>query len=189
MPLAIIGFGVILFALSWAANANAGGAGSSTSPASPASSTGTSGSTGPLPNPSTSQGSVIQQTAAVFMAAGLNKTAAAGIIGNAYQESSWNPASVGDGGGGLWGFTADPQSLADLQAYAQTRHVTWTNPTVQAEFLLKNLPAGDIATLNQQGSPAAAAAWFMNNWEHPLASSENLARRQQGAQLAYNQIN
>jgi hypothetical protein len=141
-----------------------------------------------LPNPSGSQGSVISQTAAVFQAAGLNRTAAAGIIGNAYQESSWNPASVGSGGGGLWGFTAGSESLQALQAYAATKGVSWTNPTLQAEFLLKNLPAGDIASLNSQSSPEAAAEWFMTNWERPKVATENLARRQQGAREAYGQI-
>jgi hypothetical protein len=110
------------------------------------------------------------------------------VLGNAYQESSWNPASVGDGGGGLWGFTAGAISLDSLQSYAASKGVQWTNPTLQAEFLVKNLSQSDIAGLNAQTTPAAAASWFMNNWEHPLAATENEARRQLGAEIAFKEI-
>jgi Phage tail lysozyme len=157
--------------------AAAAGAGAAAAPA-----------TGKLPNPSAATGSVVKQAGAVLIAAGLTPTAAAGVIGNAYQESSWDTASVGDGGGGLWGFSSGAISLASLQAYAASKGVAWTNPTLQAEFLVKNLSASDISALNAQGSPAAAASWFMDNWEHPAVATENEARRIQGAEIAFKEL-
>lgn len=126
-----------------------------------------------------------QTIGGVLEGAGLNKIGASGVIGNALQESALSPSAIGDGGGGLWGFTAPPKSLADLQAYARSRHQSWTNVKLQTDFLLQNLSKSDIAALNSQSSPQAAALWFMNNWERPLVSSENAARRVQGAEAAY----
>lgn len=153
-------------------------------------SSGSSGSSTPASSTKVAEGSgpVINQVGKVLRAGGLNRTAAAGILGNAVQESSDNPAAVGDGGGGLWGFTSSPQSLADLQAFASQHGVSWTNPAVQAEFLLSKLSPAQISALNSQGSPAAAAVWFQNNWEHPLVATENEARRIAGAISAYAQL-
>lgn len=131
----------------------------------------------------------IQQTLAkTFMAGGLTAKGAAGIIGNAYQESGLNPASVGDGGGGLWGFTAGAISLGSLQGFAAAHGAQWTDPTIQAKFLLAHLSASDIHALNSQPTARGAAAWFMNNWERPAAATENAGRRMDGAQETYKMI-
>lgn len=131
------------------------------------------------------QATVILAAARILMAAGYSAKAAAGVIGNAKQESTWNPASIGSGGGGLWGFTAAPKSLADLQAYASQQGVPWTNVALQTRFLLKNSSASDRRAMNAQPTPEDAASWWMTNWERPLASSENEPNRRQGAALAY----
>lgn len=130
-------------------------------------------------------GTVVAQIGRVLMAHGLNRIGASGPIGNALQESGWNPGAVGDGGGGLWGFTASPQSLADLQSFAASEHRPWTDVGVQTQFLLDHVSAGDITALNRASSPAAAARWFMENWERPLVATENAPRREQGAIQAY----
>lgn len=132
-------------------------------------------------------GAVVAQMGRVLMANGLNKIGAAGVIGNAYQESGWNPSAMEPGthNGGLWGFTASPVSLSDMQAYATQHHKPWTDPKIQTAFLLEHITGGQKQGLNTSGSPAAAADYFMNNWEHPLVSSENAARREAGAQTAF----
>lgn len=130
----------------------------------------------------------IKEIASVLVSRGFTPVAAAGIIGNAYQESGWNPASVGDGGGGLWGFTSGDISLGALQSYAQAHGASWTNAKVQANFLADHVDTQTRQTLNSIKSPTAAASYFMNNWERPYVPTENEARRQQGAEIAYKQI-
>lgn len=149
---------------------------------------GSSSSSGTSVPVAAGSGPVVTQVGQVLRSGGLSRIAAAGILGNAVQESSDNPAVVSGGNGGLWGFTAPPKSLSDLQAFASEHGADWTNPAVQAEFLLTQLSSSDISTLNSQSSPQAAAVWFMNNWEHPAQATENAARRIAGATAAYAQL-
>lgn len=130
----------------------------------------------------------IKEIASVLIQRGFTPVAAAGIIGNAKQESGWNPASVGDGGGGLWGFTSGAISLGSLQSYAHAHGADWTNAKVQANFLADHVDGHTKMVLNSVKSPAAAAQYFMENWERPYVPTENLARRQDGAVEAYHQI-
>lgn len=148
------------------------------------------GSVGKVPasTATPSQSSVIATAGKILEGHGLNAIAASGIIGNALQESSWNPSSVGDGGGGLWGFTAGNKSLASLQAFAAAHGLAWTDVKAQTLFLLTTLSPTDIATLNAEPNPAAAAAWFMTNWEAPAPATENAAGRESGAETAYAQL-
>jgi len=128
-------------------------------------------------------GSVPAQIARVLSRGGLNKIGAAGIIGNAYAESTWNPAAQGYGGGGLWGFTASPNSLADLQAYAQQRNTPWTSAGLQTQFLLQHVSRGLIGRLNASSSPEAAAALFMTEFERPGIPRQDV--REAGARKAF----
>ena len=107
-------------------------------------------------------GSVAAQIYRILKAAGYNKIGASGVIGNAYGESGLNPASIGSGGGGLWGFTASPVSLADLQAFAASVNKPWTNVAVQTQFLLDHLEPSIRSTVNADSTPAQAADDFMN---------------------------
>lgn len=120
--------------------------------------------------------------ARVLFGAGLNKVGAAGIIGNAYAESTMNPAATGYGGGGLWGFTSSPYSLADLQSYAGSKNQSWTNPALQTRFLLQFI-RGLIPRLNASGTPEAAANLFMTEFERP--GIPRLDVREQGARNAF----
>lgn len=129
-------------------------------------------------------GAVAQQIMRALMAHGLSKKVAAGITGNALQESGWNPSSVGSGGGGLWGFTASPVSLADLQAYASAHKKPWTDVGLQVQFLLEHVDSSILRAMSAQPNAAAAATYFMDNWERPYVPTENQARREEGARMA-----
>jgi tail lysozyme len=90
---------------------------------------------------------------------GYSGNAAAGIAGNIYQESGGNPESVGDGGGGLIGWTPLPggyvtgNPAADLQ----------TQLTAILRF--NQIWAQYIPTLNAAGSPAQAADIYVTDFE------------------------
>ena len=85
--------------------------------------------------------------------------AAAGIAGNIYQESGGNPESVGDGGGGLIGWTPLPggyvtgNPTADLQTQ------------LNAILTFNQIWAQYIPTLNAAGSPAQAADIYVTDFE------------------------
>lgn len=130
--------------------------------------------------------SVSAQIADVLAAHGLNRTAIAGVIGNAFAESSLDPAATGYGGGGLWGFTSHPNSLADLQSYAADRHAQWTSPSLQTEFLLQHVSGSLIRKLNAAPSPEAAASIFMSDFERPGIPRQGV--RESAARRAFGQL-
>jgi hypothetical protein len=132
--------------------------------------------------PGGSRSAVERQIARVLFSAGANKVGAAGIIGNAYAESSMDPGAEGTGGGGLWGFTAGAISLANLKA-AGGNH--WTSPEFQTRFMLQHGGSGLIPALNKAGTPEAAAALFMNQWERPGIPRQDV--REGGARTAFTQ--
>ena len=90
---------------------------------------------------------------------GYSGNAAAGIAGNIYQESGGNPESVGDGGGGLIGWTPLPGGYvtgnpgADLQTQ------------LSAILRFNQIWAQYIPTLNAAGSPAQAAGIYVTDFE------------------------
>jgi LysM repeat protein len=90
---------------------------------------------------------------------GYSDYAADGIAGNMWQESGGNPDAVGDGGGGLIGFTPfiDGQDgyLGDLMSQL-------------AAVLDYNDRFGSEADINAHAaSPADAASWYMYEYERP----------------------
>jgi LysM repeat protein len=90
---------------------------------------------------------------------GYSGNAAAGIAGNIYAESGGNPESVGDGGGGLIGWTPLPggyvtgNPAADLQTQ------------LNAILRFNQIWAQYIPTLNAAGSPAQAADTYVTDFE------------------------
>lgn len=120
-----------------------------------------------------------------LLANGLNKIGTSGILGNAWQESGWNPGSVGSGGGGMLGFTAGEISWASLQAAAAAAGKNYESASYQMVFALEHISSGIISGLNSSASPAAATQFFMEEWEKPLVETENLPRRIEGAEKAY----
>jgi hypothetical protein len=133
---------------------------------------------------------IVRPVASVLMGGGFSKIAAAGIIGNAYQESTWNPSAMepGTNNGGLWGFTAGELSLPTLQAWAASRHASWTDPRIQAQFLLSRSQTRSVmGAMNATRSPGAAAMTWMTDWERPgIPAAGNRVR---GAQMAWALMN
>jgi LysM repeat protein len=90
---------------------------------------------------------------------GYTGNAAAGIAGNIWQESGGNPESVGDGGGGLIGWTPLPggyvtgNPAADLQTQ------------LTAILAFNQIWAQYVPALNAASSPAAAAAIYVTDFE------------------------
>jgi len=92
---------------------------------------------------------------------GYTGLAAAGIAGNIYQESEGNPESVGDGGGGLIGWTPLPAGFVtgNVAADLQTQ--------LQALLTFNQQWAQFIPALNAATSAAEAADIYMDDFERP----------------------
>jgi LysM repeat protein len=90
---------------------------------------------------------------------GYTGNAAAGIAGNIWQESGGNPESVGDGGGGLIGWTPLPGGYVtgNPQADLQTQ--------LAAILTFNQIWSQYIPALNAASSPAAAAAIYVTDFE------------------------
>lgn len=112
---------------------------------------------------------VVKNVGQYLLNKGFDFRATAGILGNAYREAlpPWNPASVGTGGGGLWGFTTSPVSLADLKNYASSRGKPWTDELLQAQFMLIHGGMGLKGKLNAADKISDTARIFMEDWERP----------------------
>lgn len=139
-------------------------------------------------------GPVVAQMGKILLGNGFSRAGAAGIIGNAYRESLWNPGAVGTGGGGLFGFTTGDVSLAALQSFANKKGTSWQNVATQMEFMLNNPNSGGLVSddyynglegfLKSTNNVHDATYRFMNEWERPgiPAFEDRLA----GAQQAFN---
>lgn len=114
-------------------------------------------------------GGVEKQVAAFFGGHGFDKVAIAGLLGNAWQESSFN---VNEAGGGFW---------QQISNFGQGTGGTLLN---QMTVMLGQI-GGLKGALNAAGSPGAAATLFMDDFEKPNAALANLPRRIAGANAAY----
>jgi hypothetical protein len=94
-----------------------------------------------------------------LLANGYSDNAAAGIAGNTYQESGGNPEAVGDGGGGLIGFTPLPSGYVtgDATADLQTQ--------LNAVLTYNQIWASYIPALNAATSPSDAADIYVTDFE------------------------
>lgn len=75
---------------------------------------------------------------------GLSPVAAAGVVGNLYQESGFNPNATHDGGRGYGMAGWDPQRTAALQAFAQSQGKAPSDPQVQLDFVVNEGKSGDM---------------------------------------------
>ena len=93
-----------------------------------------------------------------LLSMGLNANAAAGVAGNIYQESHGNPGAGNAAGGGLFGETIANGGSAGGGSL-----------TSQLSALKSYIAAnGSVADINAHASsPAAAAAYFSNQYERP----------------------
>jgi hypothetical protein len=134
-------------------------------------------------SPASSRSAVETAVANELARHGANRTAIAGILGNAWRESRMDPRSEGTGGGGLWGFTSGAVSLANLKRAGGGR---WSDPTFQTDFMLAHGGSALIGKLNRAASPEAAARIFMEAWERPGVPA--LGQRESGARHAFNRL-
>ncbi len=112
-------------------------------------------------------GGVVGEVGSILMRNSLDLVSSAGILGNAWRESRWDPSAVGTGGGGLWGFTTSPISLEDLKAYAASQGAPWTDELAQTQFMLHHLPNSMRGAMNAMGDVEGTTTYFMNEWEKP----------------------
>jgi LysM repeat protein len=90
---------------------------------------------------------------------GYTGNAAAGIAGNIWQESGGNPESVGDGGGGLIGWTPLPGG------YVTGNYAADLQTQLTAILSFNRIWSQYIPALNAASSPAAAAAIYVTDFE------------------------
>lgn len=110
---------------------------------------------------------------------GLTKTAAAGVVGNLWQESSGDPATAG---GGLAQWIGSRWTA--LQAFAAQHGLNPSSEDAQLQYLVSDLHgpySGLLAQLNQARTPGEAATLFSNLYERPgnpqLANRVNYANQ------------
>jgi hypothetical protein len=107
-----------------------------------------------------------------LLAHGYSHNAAAGIAGNMYQESDGNPESVGDGGGGLIGFTPLPSG------YVTGNPATDLQTQLSAVLTYNEGWSQFLSALNSASTPADAAYIYVTDFERagiPAAASREAA--------------
>lgn len=134
----------------------------------------TSSNTSPIPGNS----DFVRGLYGKLRAMGYSPQVAAGVLGNAAIESSFNPANdSGDGGTsmGLWQWH-DPSRVAGLMKYAQATGKSWTDPDVQVGYMDQELRqmAPEIFDAKTAGD---AAKIFQDKFETPNPKTANTAGR------------
>jgi LysM repeat protein len=112
-------------------------------------------------------GSAMAATALFLTQHGYSRSGAAGIIACIAGESGGNPESVGSGGGGLIGWTPLPGGMV-------TGNPTADLNTQLAALLQYNNANGNVAGLNSQGSPTAAADYYSQTFERPAVTDSDV---------------
>ena len=106
---------------------------------------------------------------------GYSKAAAAGVASCVDGESLGNPESVGSGGGGLIGWT--PLGSAAPNANIVTGNASADMLTQLADILYYNsneIGASQVAELNSQTDPVAAADFFSQHFEKPAVTDSDV---------------
>jgi LysM repeat protein len=104
-----------------------------------------------------------------LVAHGYTRAAAAGIAACVAGESSGDPEAVGDGGGGLIGWTPLPEGFITGD---QIRDLQFQMPQVLAYNLRQN--PGAIPAFNAIGNPVAAADFYSQNFERPAVADSDV---------------
>lgn len=138
---------------------------------------------GAAPVSSASRDAVVQG----LVSRGMTPAQAQGVALNLHDESSLNPAAVGDNGAALGLAQWNGPRKAALEQFAAARGVPATDTNAQLDFLMHELgtsEAGAGAALSKAQTPQEAAVAFLNQFERP--SEQNRARREaqyMGAQV------
>jgi LysM repeat protein len=106
---------------------------------------------------------------------GYSKAAAAGIASCIDGESEGNPESVGDGGGGLIGWT--PLSSAQPNANIVTGNVEQDMLNQLNDILFYNsneIGQSEVNQLNAISDPVAAADFYSQNFERPAVTDSDV---------------
>ena len=106
---------------------------------------------------------------------GYSKAAAAGVASCVDGESAGNPESVGSGGGGLIGWT--PLGSAAPNANIVTGNASADMMAQLADILFYNsheIGASQVAGLNSQTDPVAAADYFSQYFEKPAVTDSDV---------------
>ena len=106
---------------------------------------------------------------------GYSKAAAAGVASCVDGESLGNPESIGSGGGGLIGWT--PLGSAAPNANIVTGNASADMMTQLADILYYNsneIGASQVAELNSQTDPVAAADFFSQHFEKPAVTDSDV---------------
>jgi LysM domain/Phage tail lysozyme len=106
---------------------------------------------------------------------GYSKAAAAGVASCVDGESGGNPESVGDGGGGLIGWT--PLGSAAPNANIVTGNASADMLAQLADIMYYNsneIGASQVAELNSQSDPVAAADFYSQNFEKPAVTDSDV---------------
>jgi Tfp pilus assembly protein FimV len=106
---------------------------------------------------------------------GYSKAAAAGVASCVDGESGGNPESEGDGGGGLIGWT--PLGSAAPNSNIVTGNAAQDMLTQLADILYYNsneIGQSQVAELNSQTDPVAAADFFSQNFEKPAVTDSDV---------------
>ena len=106
---------------------------------------------------------------------GYSAAAAAGVASCVDGESGANPESVGDGGGGLIGWT--PLGSAQPDANIITGDVSADMMTQLADILYYNsdeIGQSKVDELNRETDPVAAADFFSQNFEKPAVTDSDV---------------
>ena len=118
---------------------------------------------------------------------GYSKAAAAGVASCVDGESGGNPESVGSGGGGLIGWT--PLGSAAPNANIVTGNASADMLAQLADILYYNsneIGASQVAELNNQADPVAAADFFSQHFEKPAVTDSDV--RTSVAEQVYSEL-
>jgi hypothetical protein len=127
-----------------------------------------------------------------LMKRGYTPQAAAGMVGNAAQESGFKTGAIGDGGAamGLWQWNG-PRKKA-LVNFAMDKGQDPASPDLQMDFLHYELGTSYKKTqklINAMKDPAHAALVFSNTFERPSPKYANNKHRMGAAQAFFKMIN
>ena len=123
---------------------------------------------------------------------GYSPAAAAGMVGNAAQESGFNTSAIGDGGQamGLWQWNGPRK--AKLLEFSAKNNLDPVSPDAQMDYLHHELSTNYRKTqklINSSEDPRHAALLFSNNFERPNPRYANNEHRMGAAQSFFRMIN
>lgn len=122
---------------------------------------------------------------------GWSDVGAAGLVANAWHESSGKPGAVGDSGASSGLFQWHGPRQQALKKYAQTRGKPWDDAGVQIDFLEDELGSsfkGLKDRMNAAPTPEAAAVMFTREFERPANVDARASERAKTARTVFSMV-